>query len=259
MNASLVLIVSGVSFGIILASLFSHIMFVVSKEIPFFSSSSHCTACGERQHLYSRIPIAGSLFLNGECPKCGFKPSLFSSLLEFLILSFSIWAFLNLSPVSAVQISLLFAALLGIAVMDMKKWIIPNLFVLLIIIAGVLGVASGTVSLLHSIIGLGVATVVALFIVIPQKLGAGDNTLALGDVKLCLAVALWLGWILSTYVFFLASLFAFFAWVITGFFNGFSVQRRLQFGPFVALATLIFGIGRVLDPQFVTHLLTFRF
>ena len=103
------------------------------------------------------------------------------------------------------------------------------------------------------------AAIVSLFLVIPQRLGSGDKTLALGDVKLCLVVGLWLGWVLAIYVFFVASLLASLFWIITGVFKGFSIQRRLQFGPFVALSTMLFGIGQAVDPHFVTHLLTFRF
>ncbi len=172
---------------------------------------------------------------------------------------FTVWAFSAMKPVLAIQISVLCFALIGVTYMDLKKWIIPNAFIVYIIAIGVFGIMRGTVSIGHSLIGLGVAAVVSLFIVLPQRYGIEDKTLALGDVKLCLAVALWLGWILSAYVFFLASLLAFLTWVFVGFFKGFSTQRRVPFGPFVALSTMIFGIGRVLDPQFVTYLLTFRF
>ncbi len=143
--------------------------------------------------------------------------------------------------------------------MDLKKWIIPNIFVVCVLAVAALSLLRGTISAGDSVRGLLIAAGVSLFIILPQRFGAGDKTIALGDVKLCLAVALWLGWILSVYVFFMASLLALGVWLISGLKEGFSSQRRVPFGPFVALSTLVFGIGRMVDPQFVTHLLTLRY
>jgi len=155
--------------------------------------------------------------------------------------------------------SLLFMGLIGVTIVDIKKWIIPNYFVLIIVFVALIAIVLKNGNLLNALSGLGVATVVSLLLVIPQRFGSGDKSLALGDVKLCLAVGLWLGWVLAIYAFFVASLLASLIWIISGLFQGYSIQRRLQFGPFVALSTLLFGIGRAVDPQFVTHLLTFRF
>ncbi len=253
------LLILGLMIGIVLAALYTHLVFVIRGDAPLLSQSAKCSACDEGQSLISRIPVLGVFLSDQPCKKCSHQRSYFVALYEISIILFTTWAFLALETMAAIQISMLFVALLGVAVLDMEKWIIPNRFVVLILVVAALGLISGYVHPLHSLIGLGVALVVSLFIILPQKYGGTDNTIALGDVKLCLAAALWLGWVLSVYVFFLASLLAVLAWGISGFFKGFSTQRRLQFGPFVALSTLIFGIGRVVDPQFVTHLLTFRF
>jgi len=249
----------GVVIGIVLAYSLSHLFAIISQDISVFSKTLVCESCGAPQPFFHRIPIVSAFFSTGKCLACGHKTPRIYPLFEFIIFVFTVWAFSTMKPALAIQISVLCFALIGVTYMDLKKWIIPNAFIVYIIAIGVFGIMRGTVSIGDSLIGLGVAAVVSLFIILPQRYGSGDKTLALGDVKLCLAVALWLGWILSAYVFFLASLLAFLTWVFVGFFKGFSIQRRVPFGPFVALSTMIFGIGRVLDPQFVTHLLTFRF
>ena len=245
--------------GVVLASSLSHIFAIISQEISIFSKKLVCESCGASQPYFHRIPIIAAFSSSGKCPVCGHETPRLYAFLELLIFAFTLWAFSAMKPVLAFQISVLFFALVGVTYLDLKKWIIPNEFVVYIIAIGVFGITVDTVNLSNSLLGLALASMVSLLIILPQRFGSGDQTLALGDVKLCLAVALWLGWILSAYVFFLASLLAFITWVFSLIFKGFSVQRRVPFGPFVALSTMIFGIGRVLDPQFVTHLLTFRF
>mgnify|MGYP000040497776 FL=1 len=253
------IIIFGVLVGIVLASSLTHLFAAISQEISVFSKKIVCESCGALQPYSRRIPIIASLLPARKCSACGHESPRLYAFLEFALIVFSIWAFSVMRPVLALQISVLFFALIGVTYMDLKKWIIPNEFVVYIIAIGIFGITADTMNLNNSLLGLALAAVVSLFIVLPQRFGSGDQTLALGDVKLCLAVALWLGWILSAYVFFIASLLAFITWLFTGIIKGFSAQRRVPFGPFVALSTMIFGIGRVVDPQFVTHLLTFRF
>ena len=253
------ILILSVVVGIVLASSLSHIFAIISQDISIFSKKRVCESCGADQALFHRIPILSAFYPPNGCSACGHETPRLYGLLELLIFGFTLWAFSATKPALAFQISSLFFALIGVSYMDLKKWIIPNEFVVYIIAIGVFGLTTNIVTLSDSLLGLALASMVSLLIVLPQRFGSGDQTLALGDVKLCLAVALWLGWILSAYVFFLASVLAFITWVFSILFKGFSPQRRVPFGPFVALSTMIFGIGRVLDPQFLTHLLTLRF
>jgi len=249
----------GLLVGFCLAALLDYLIEISSRELPFFSKSPPCSVCNEYMGMSSQIPVIGYALTLGRCPRCGQKRSLTLPLMELLLMSFSIWSFATLEISMAFQMSLLFMSLIGVTIVDLKKWIIPNYFVLIILFVGLIAIILKDGNLSNAVSGLGVAIGVSLLLVIPQRFGSGDKSLALGDVKLCLAVGLWLGWVLAIYAFFIASLLASLSWIISGLFNGYSIQRRLQFGPFVALSTLLFGIGRAVDPNFVTHLLTFRF
>lgn len=253
------MIASGLLVGFILAFSFSHLIALITQERSTFLRARVCESCGTEQSLFFRIPMIGGLIRSGGCPSCGYTLPPLYAVFELLIIGFSLWAFSVLSFSPALQISLIGFALLGASYMDLKKWIIPNAFVVYVLIAVLLGLISGSTSVQFAAFGLVVGAIVSVFIILPQKFGGGEGIVALGDVKLVLALSLWLGWVLSIYVFFLASFLGFAYWVFSGFFRGFSTERRVPFGPFVALSTMIFGIGRVLDPQFVTHLLTFRF
>ena len=253
------IIVSGLLVGFILAFNFSHLSALIFQERSLFLRTRICESCGSDQSLFFRFPVVGNLFRPNGCPSCGYSLPWHYAIIELLTLILSVWAFSTLSFSSALQITILGFALMGASYFDLKKWIIPNAFVLFVLLVVLIGWVTDYFNLYFSGTGLIVGAVVSLFIILPQRFGGGDKTIALGDVKLVLALSLWLGWVLSIYVFFLASILGFAYWVFSGFFRGFSTERRVPFGPFVALSTMIFGIGRVLDPQFVTHLLTFRF
>lgn len=253
------MIVSGLLVGFILAFSFSQLVPLIRRERSTLSRNRVCESCGETQSLLHRLPVIDIFLKSKPCSACGHRVASTQAVLEMIIVIFTVWAFASLSFVTALEISILGFALLGAAYLDLKQWIIPNVFVVYVLLAVILGVSSGSATLQQALPGLIVGAVVSLLIILPQRFGSGERIVALGDVKLVLAVSLWLGWVLSIYVFFLSSLLALGYWVASGLISGFSVHRRVPFGPFVALSTMIFGIGRVLDPEFVTHLLTFRF
>ncbi|NQV16802.1 prepilin peptidase [bacterium] len=259
MTISLVKLLLGFPIGLLFAGVMTHLVHVRSLKLPLAAQVPICPSCGKYQGLISKIPVLGYVLYGRKCSHCNHKLSWKEPVSEILTILFTMWAFSSMESLVALQLSMLFFALLGITIVDFSKWRIPNLFVMIILLVAVVGIASGIVSLDHSLKGIGVALVTSILLVIPQKLVNPELDYAWGDVKLCFAVALWLGWILSIYVFFLASLGAVLVWVFSGLKAGYSANRPLQFGPFVALSTMIFGIGRVLHPQFITDLLTFRF
>ncbi len=259
MSTFSIILLLGISVGYILAVFLRHLINPLSADNSLKLKEIVCASCGAKQGLGAKFPIYSYLRYQGRCTACGHKDTVMSPLLELLTILFAIWAFTQLDFFSATQMSVLFFALLGIAVLDITKWIIPNIFVLVIVMTALIAIVGGDLSLIHSLGGLGVALIVSGLMLLPQLISKPESGYAFGDVKMSLAVALWLGWILSVYVFFLASILAFITWIIMGFFQGFSARRPLQFGPFVALSTMVFGIGRAMDPQFITHLLTFKF
>lgn len=259
MSDSTIKLLLGFPIGLFFAAVMTHLVHIRSLRVPISSQVPICPSCGKYQGVLSKIPLLGYAIASGRCPHCDHKLSLKEPISELFTILFTVWAFYSVEPIKAIQISMLFFALMGITIVDYSKWRIPNLFVMIILFVAAVGIASGLVSLDQSVKGIGVALVTSFFLVFPQKLINPEMDYAWGDVKLCFAVALWLGWILSIYVFFIASLGAAIVWLLSGIKTGYSVKRPLQFGPFVALATIVFGVGRIIHPQFVTDLITFRF
>ena len=250
------LILLGVLVGMILAGLLQHHFACITLGRGAFTWPSRCESCGSQRPMSEHIPLISTGKL---CSTCSHKLSPIILILQVSIITFSVWAFTTLSPLYAAQASLLWFSLLGIAYMDLRRWVIPNQFLAYLLFASLVGILFGPQEFRQSLMGLLVAGFVSLLIILPQRFGEDDGTLSLGDVKLCFVVALWLGWILVTYTLLLATILALISWLISGLVKGFSTKRRVPFGPFVALSTMIFGMGRLMDPQFVSHLLTFRF
>jgi len=245
--------------GLLFAAAFIHLINTLRAGVPILSTPGICPYCGAIHGWRAGIPLIGYLKNNGSCAECGKSLSWFYPFLETAILVFTLWSFQELPPIQALQISLLFCALLGIAIMDFKQWIIPNRFIVWILVVDGIGLVSGTLAWQQSLLGLGIGLAVTLMLLLPQLQTGATKGAALGDVKLVLVITIWLGWILAVYALFIATLLAFISWLVLGVLKGFDIKRSLQFGPFVALSTLIFGIAKVMDPQFVTHLLSYRF
>jgi len=249
----------GLLAGYLLAYLFSYLTAHNLQDSTAFLAGSVCASCGSHQNPWFHMPFMGILDRTHRCEACSARPAGYLSLIHLVIMGLAIWAFRTLELFPALEISLVGFALVGVTTMDLKKWMIPNIFVLTILLASALGLIAGNLNLLHNLAGLIVGAIVSALMILPQRFGSGERLVPMGDVKLVLALSIWLGWVLSVYAFFLASLLASLVWLVLGLFRGFSIHRRVPFGPFVALASMIFGMARMLDPHFVTHLLSFRF
>ena len=221
-------------------------------------SEATCRSCGGELGMAAGIPVIGTILHLGKCKHCGTGLSAPFLFFEFAIILITIWLFYTQPLLIAMEASVFALALIGLALADMKYWLIPNGYVLIILFLALMEIVSGTMQLENAIKGMGVGLAVGLLLILPQLQDKGDGGPALGDVKLVLALGLWLGWILAIYVFFLASILALLWWLIEGFRSGLSTKRRLAFGPFVALWALVMGLGKLLDPQFVVHLMSFR-
>jgi leader peptidase (prepilin peptidase)/N-methyltransferase len=249
----------GLVIGFIEASLLTYSIERLGHPGSSLFSGGHSEACPHDRGLLGRIPVLGYILNRGKCPVCGARLSAQPLLWELPFILVAIWLFSTQPLLLALEATVFVAALIGLAVIDLKAWLIPNFFLLVILMLMVFELLMGSISFPNAIQGLGVGMIVSLFLLTPQYLDKSYGELALGDVKLALVLGLWMGWVLSIYVFFLASVLAFLWWMFSGVIQGFSAKRRLAFGPFVALWAAILGLGKMLDPQFVTHLMSFRF
>ncbi len=237
-------------------SIFGSFLNVVIDRLPrdekFFKDRSYCESCKKTLRWYDLIPLFSFLFLRGKCRYCKkpIPPRLF--LIElFCGLMFVLLYSLNSTlPFSAlVSIFAIFLAVFAIFMIDVKHKIIPDVLLIVILIAAllyhfVLGhdfseyLLSGFISLLFFL---------ALF------LGTKGRGMGFGDVKFSFVIGFLLG--------FPHTVIAFYSAFLTGAIISviliLSKRKKLRgetipFGPF-----LIVGIATAL--LFTNEIITLFF
>jgi len=216
-------------------------------------SRSKCTACNNILKPWDLIPVLSYIFLKGKCRYCGEKISIKYPIVE-LVTAIQFIVIYQIYGISFefVAIAFLTSLMNVVFVIDLVHLIIPNKIVLVGIIGGVL------VQIYHFIYGykvyfsefkyngilaVGIITFIMILIfVIGYLIYKGDGALGMGDVKIFIPIALFLGWELTLLAFW-------FAIVIIGIFSLLllvlkKVNRKstIPFGPFIAIGVFISSI-----------------
>ena len=177
---------------------------------------SHCRQCDQPIAGWDNIPVLSWLLLGAACRACGGRISWRYPAIELATCTLFVMCCLRFSPGwPAACWALLCFLLLGLAVMDAETLLLPDVFTLPGLAAGILfaglraGLRAGawTAGLLaawHSLLAAVVAAAVLLLIaggywVARRRMGMG-----LGDVKLLALLAAWLGLPQTALVLFLA-------------------------------------------------------
>ncbi len=249
----------GVLTGLIITRVMHRFVSAYPAKQSFLKSAPQCSSCHAPHHWLQRIPLIGLILTLGNCQKCHQRFPMSYIVLDFLSPLFITWVVVNLEPLRAFELILVFMAFFSIALIDLKYWLIPNRLLLLIVAAALLD-ASGHWHSSWQQLGTAVGIFIYFgLIMLIQKFYLKSKGLGMGDLKFAMVVGLWLGPVLSVYSLFAATVLALLYWLVYGLHSGIKMDRRIQFGPFIALSGLIMGIGRALDPHFVTTILTWKF
>lgn len=90
---------------------------------------SRCPNCGHQITAFENIPIFSWLALRGRCRGCGNRISFQYPLVEIVVGLLWMWAFMHYGlSFTAARIAIFVTVLLGIAVTDMKRYLIPDEF-----------------------------------------------------------------------------------------------------------------------------------
>lgn len=207
---------------------------------------SHCAVCGHVLGPLDLIPLVSYLALKGRCRYCStpISPRYMAAEVTLgLFFAAAAWRF-GLSW-QTVQAWALFTVLLGLALVDLDSYIIPDGFILagLLIWLPTLALAFGDLihTLAHAMSGAAMAALV-LGLVLVFEAVTKKESMGGGDIKLFFMVGLYLGFWESLLNLILACL-------IGIVFAGIIRARLIPFGPAIALATaltLLFG-GPVVD------------
>ena len=203
-------------------------------RIPLGQSIIHppssCTSCRKRIPSLYLMPLIGYIVLGGKCFNCKGKISIQYPIIELIgaALAVGIYIYAN-TIIEALIFYNLFMVFLAITLIDIDSMIIPDEFIIYLIITALPYIIYSR-SYGNLLVGLGLGFV---FLVIAAISGGGMGG---GDVKLAFVIGLYLGFPLGL-------LGVFLGFLSGGVFGlglllkGNSRKKAMPFGPFLALGT----------------------
>ena len=202
---------------------------------------SRCPSCRKPIAWYDNIPVLSYLVLGGRCRNCGARISLRYPLIEMatgalFVLQALAWG----HDLPLLLSRLLFTALLVVLFgTDLETQRLPNAITYPGIILGVVTNIFVPPGVIDSIIGAAIGAAILGLIRWGWKRATGVEGMGLGDVKMIAMIGAFLGWRQVWVVLFLSSLVGALIGIVLTVAGGKTLQSRLPFGTFLALAALI--------------------
>lgn len=218
--------------GLILGSFLNVCIFRIPKGKSIVYPPSCCMKCGTRIPSYYLIPVLGYMLSHGKCFSCNKKISIQYPLIEIAAgIIAIIMYFQAASIIDFIIYYNLFMVLLAITVVDLEKMIIPDQFIMYLLICAIPYILF--YSLWSNIIAALVLGLIFYLIALISKGGMGG-----GDIKLSFIMGLYLGLRLGTLAIFFAFLVGGLIGIIILSLGG-SKKRAIPFAPFLVLGTTI--------------------
>ena len=157
---------------------------------------SRCPRCGAGLRPYDNIPVVSWLLLGGKCRSCGLPISPMYPMVE--LATAVIWAFMAWRygvTLHALSGAVFFTILLGIALTDLRAYLIPDEFSLGGLALGlVLALAGGLGSLGEALLGAAVGFALLWLIGWLGAIVFRKEAMGGGDVKMMAMVGAFTGW-----------------------------------------------------------------
>lgn len=202
---------------------------------------SVCALCGNGLRAWELIPLGSWIALRGRCGSCGQSIGVFPLVIELGALVVAAWSALVFSGALLWASCILGWALLALAAIDLKYFLLPDFITLPVIVAGLLT----TWVFAPSMLSLNAAAAAAgyAFVVILRHLYSrlrGLEGIGLGDAKLLAAAGAWVSLSGLPTVILLGALTGLaYALLRKGRTGALSPTQRVPFGTFLCLGTWI--------------------
>jgi leader peptidase (prepilin peptidase)/N-methyltransferase len=154
---------------------------------------SRCPKCGAMLAWYDNIPVISWMVLRAKCRGCGEPISPMYPIIEAVTGAIWVWSFvLSTDPIMGLRLATFFTILLGIAVTDLRSYVIPDGFTVsglaFVGVMSVVGVFSGSQypfaspidALYGACVGAGAITIIGWLgevVMKKEAMGFGDATL----------------------------------------------------------------------------------
>ena len=229
-------------FGIMWGSFYNVCIYRIPLEQSVITKRSYCPSCKKGIPGYLNIPLFSFLMLRGKCYFCHKRISIQYPIVEFLTGVLFVWNWLMYGWTAAFFAYTLFGSILiVISVIDFHHKIIPDELSLPGIVLGFLcALIVRDISWLSSLFGIllggGIFWLIAYF----YERASGREGLGGGDVKLLAMIGAWLGADSILLVIVISSAFGSVVGLSTMAIQKKDFKAAIPFGPFLALAAIIY-------------------
>lgn len=224
-------------FGLIIGSFLNVCIYRIPRGESIVFPPSHCPSCQHQLQVNDLLPVISYIILRGKCRYCGEKIHFHYPLIELINgLGWVLVMFIYRGEIVGQSIAgiFLFSFSLVLALIDLRHFLIPNCLVISLLLAGIVyQIFWGELSLLQLFLGMVVGFVVPLVIALFSGGGMGG-----GDIKLCAAMGLWLGYPAIIYAMFIGALLGSIIGILLMVFKIKTRKDPIPFGPFLMLGLL---------------------
>lgn len=236
--------------GLLIGSFLNVCIYRIPKGESIVMPSSHCTGCGTGLKPLDLVPVFSYLFLRGKCRHCGAKISIRYPLIELLTAVVYISLFHKYGPnVDFIAAAYLMSILIAVFFIDLEHYIIPDGLVIAGLIGGVPLIIYNlfySVSIyndrdwwnpvLGAVTSSGFLLAVALIGFVIYK---SEEALGMGDVKIFVAIGIFLGWKMAIFALFTSVVISGITSVILMILKIKGRKDTIPLGPFIVIGTYI--------------------
>ena len=208
--------------GAVIGSFLNVCIFRWPRERSIVRPRSRCSTCGHQLEWFENIPVLSWIFLKARCRVCEEPISVQYPLIELAVAIGWLMAVNAYGPTfTAVRVALFGTILLGVAVTDLRDYLIPDGFTLsglvIVLVTGAIGFVRGDASpfaspydaIIGACAGAGMIAIIGWI----GEIALGKEAMGLGDVTLMAFVGGALGPQRAITTVFLGAVLGMVAWV----------------------------------------------
>jgi leader peptidase (prepilin peptidase)/N-methyltransferase len=240
-------------FGACVGSFLNVCIYRIPNEESVVRPRSRCPTCRTMIRWYDNIPLMSWIVLRGKCRACGVAISPRYYLVELLtgLLFLLLWNRYGADPLTPVLMLAVSGLILGTFV-DFDHMILPDRVTIGGMIVGVPlsalvpslhGQATWLGGLIASVGGLCIGFGLLWSVALIGEWVFKKDAMGFGDVKLMGAVGAFFGWKAVLFTVLASSLFGSVVGVALIAFGGKRWQSRIPYGPYIALAAVVWMLG----------------
>ena len=225
-------------FGLMLGSFLNVCIARIPQGLSIVSPPSRCPVCLTPIRWHDNIPVVSYLVLGGKCRACHAAISVRYPIVEIVTAvacMLQAWMFAD-QPVLLAARVVLTAVLIVLFGTDLDTQRLPNVITLPGIVVGLAFSVWAPPGIIASLIGAALGAFILWAVRWLWRRLRGVDAMGLGDVKMLAMIGAFLGWRQVWVVLFLGSLAGALVGVALSLGRGRSLQTRLPFGTFLALA-----------------------